>query len=75
MPIQNGGSRLPQGPVHPTVSSVQSFRCRDGEERMRLYRTYDVGLQTDGVQRGLEMKDLRDLYDLMIHDVQPVRDE
>ena len=26
-----------------------------------LYRTYDVGPLTQGIQRGLEMKDLRDL--------------
>ena len=28
-----------------------------------------------GVQRGLEMRDLRDLKDSTIHDVQPASDE
>ena len=28
-----------------------------------------------GVQRGLKMKDLRDLKDLTIHDAQPIGDE
>ena len=28
---------------------------------MDLYRTYDVGLLTQGVHRGLEMKGVRDL--------------
>ena len=28
-----------------------------------MYRTYDVGPYTSGVQRGLEMKDLQDLKD------------
>jgi len=35
----------------------------------------DVGPYTQGVQRGLEMEDLRDLNDLTIHDVQPISDE
>ena len=29
----------------------------------------------EGVQRGLEMKDLRDLNDLTIHGVKPISDE
>ena len=37
---------------------------------MNLDCTYDVGPSTQGVQRGLERKDPRDLKDLTIHNVQ-----
>ena len=40
-----------------------------------LYRIYDFGPYTEGVQRGLEMKDLRDLKHSTIHDVRPMRDD
>ena len=42
-------------------------------EREILYGTYDVGPYSESVQRGLEMKDLRNLKDLTIHDVKPTR--
>ena len=41
--------------------------------RENLYWTYDVGPYSESVQRGLEIKDLRDLEDLTIHDVKPTR--
>ena len=42
----------------------------DENERIFIER-----MMSDGGQRGLGMKDLRDLKDLMIHDVQPIGDE
>ena len=35
----------------------------------------EVGPSTQGILRGLGMKDLRDLNDLTIHDVKPISDE
>ena len=44
-------------------------------EGNNLYGTYDVRPHPEGVQRGLEIKELRDLNDLTVHDVQPMSDE
>ena len=54
----------PQRPVH-----CPHLRGRICIELMTSDR------QRQGVQRGLEMKDLRDLKDLTIHDVEPIRYE
>ena len=41
-------------------------------ERDYLYQTYDVGPETQRVQRGLEMKDLQDLKHLTMDDEKPL---
>ena len=59
-------------------AAVAARASRDGgaaKVRENLYLTDDVGPYTEGVQRGLELKDLRDLKDLTMHDVQLIGDE
>jgi len=47
----------------------------DADKRRNRCLAYDDGQETQGVQKWLEMKDVRDLKDLTIHDVQPMSDE
>ena len=56
----------------PSCESDRASIIEPSLPRENLYWTYDVGPFTKGVRRGLEMKDLRDLKDLVIDDVQPI---
>ena len=57
------------------LSTPSSLFCYLYLRRENPNWTYDVGPSTWGVHRGLEIKDLRELKDLTIHDVQPLSDE
>jgi len=53
----------------PSVSTLEDGRPATPAmvawtKRENIYWTYDVGPETSGVQRGLEMKDLRNVKDL-----------
>ena len=61
-------------PVPPGVGLA--FRNdSSGDERERIFIELMTSDRKLGVQRGLEMEDLRDLKDLTIHDVEPISDE
>ena len=57
-----------ENPAHRL--SLPQLNSRDN-----LHCTYDVGTSSEGVQKVLEKKEVRDLEDLTIHDLQPISDE
>ena len=69
-PQQKRRSKATQGSSQCTGMARRSHRLPPAEGEY-LYQTYDIGPLTSGVQRGLEMKDLR-YQDMTIHEVHPM---
>ena len=56
------------------VGTLASLAFQGSPDTLPSSQLHSAGL-SEGIQRGLEMKKLRELKDLAIHDVRPVSDE